>query len=116
MDLLAAAQKDGPGDPLIDDTLRRADDALVLAFGENDALRIESRLVDDPPHDLQPPPETGFEPVPVFVQIDLDPAHAGIHGGRRGGGGDPHHDAGVERLRDQLLAAESEPLAAVAAL
>ena len=79
---LRAADQDRRRQPFLQDDLRGAQHALVLALGVDDALAVRLCRGDDRPHDQAGAQHETVEPVEIGVEIGDGPRrHARFHGG-----------------------------------
>ena len=108
-DFLLVADQDRFGDPFLHQLLGGPEDLFVVAFGEDDALGIALGLVDDHAHDLFGLALGRFEVFDVLGHVfDRLAGNAGLHGGLGNGRGNMQQDARIERLGDDVVAAEDE--------
>ena len=87
------AQKDRARDALLDHDLAGAQDLLVRAFGEDDALGTAAGADAHPPQELALEPEQALEAVAIGLGIDLAARHARGDRGLGDGGRDPQQRA-----------------------
>ena len=110
LDHRRAADQDDLADLLLDDHLRGAQHALLLAVGEGDALPLPARLVDDRLHHEAGAEDEAVELLAVGVEIgDRALGDAGVHRGPRHRRRDPEDQPLVERVGDQVVAPEGRP-------
>ena len=102
--------------PFLDDDLRGAQHALVLALGIDHALRIGLRLREQRLHDEAGAEDEAAEGFRIGLEILERPrGDAAIHRGLRDRRRDAQDQARIERARDQRLRAEGMRLAAIGA-
>ena len=110
-DVLSPGQQDRMRNPLVDEDLRRTQDLVLLALRKDDALRILLGAIDHHPHELEAPRDQMFEAMPILLDGSHrnagDAALLGRLGHRRS---DVEQDAVVERLGNEVVAAELERL------
>ena len=113
-DDLAAAQQDRPGDLVVHQGLRRAQDPLVLALGEHDALGIARGGLEHRAHQVAGAEDEPLQIALIGLEIRDRPAgDAAFDGRARDGGRDLQDQARIERLRNDVVRAEHRRGAAV---
>ncbi len=114
VDPLLAPDQNGVAEPLVDEGHRGADDLLLLALGEDDALGIAPDALEDAVQRARdrvaPRRELGLVGGDVDDRLAGD---AGLHG--RLGDGHRHDvdQARIERHRDDVVAAEARARALI---
>ncbi len=109
-------QQNRIGQSLVDEDLRRADDLLLIAFREDDALRIALGAVVHRMHQSSGPSEELFQAAAVSVEVgNRLLRHAGFCGRARHRNRHVQQHAVIEWLGDQVLAPECEPIGRVCA-
>ena len=113
LDLVPSPEEDRLRHFLLADHGGGAEDAAVLPLRVDDPLGRAAGLVDDRAHDAAGLPEQALEAVAILVEIERLLRHSGFHGGARYGQRLPDQNARIERLGNQVLAAEVEVLVAI---
>ena len=111
---ILAADQDRRAEALVDEGIGGADDLLLLALGEHDALGHAAHALDDALHRAGDRVAARRELRLVGVHVDdRPPRDAGVH--RRLGHRHRHDvdEARIERRRDDVFAAEARPRAAI---
>ncbi len=104
------------GHPFLDEDPGGADDLLLIALGKYDALGITLGLVVDAVHHAASAAEETFQPAAIGVVVrDRLLRHACLGGSTRHRHRHVEQHAVIERLGDEVLAAEGESLAAIGA-
>ena len=109
-----AADEDRRAEPLVDEGIGGADDLLLLALGEDDALGHAPHALEDALHGARDRVAARRQLRLVGVHVDDRPARdAGVH--RRLGDRDRHDmdQARIERRGDDVVAAEARPRAVI---
>ena len=113
-DHVAAAEQDGAGDVVVDQGLRGAQDAFVLAFREDDALGVAAGGFEHRAHQVAGAEDEAFEVALIGLEIgDRPPGDAAFDGGAGDRGGDFQDQARVERFRDDVVGTEHRGGAAI---
>ena len=112
-DGVLAAQQDRPRDAFVHQDLRGLEDPLVVTLGEHQALGPALGAGGQAPDERVALAEALLELLAVRLQVQGAARDAALHGGLGHRGRLPQADARVERLGNEVVAAELQPLAAV---
>ncbi len=116
MNFIFVAEENGDGDPFVNENLRRPQDLFLLPFRKDDPLRLPFGFVDQAAHDLLGAALQRLQRFAVFFHVlDRQPGDAAVHRGLRYGRRYMQQNARIERLRNQVLAAEGDDFVAVGA-
>ena len=115
--LLLAADQDRRAVAVVAEHHGGADRALLLALGEDDALRIGLHLLEQALQEVAGRIEAAREAALVFRHVgDLLLRDAGIHGRLGDGGGDLDDQARIERHRYDVLRSVAQAAAGIGAV
>src|SRR5207253_2310804 len=68
LDVLAVAEENGEADAFVGDNARGANDLWLLSLGEDDALGISHRAIDDAAHDSAGAAESCLELLAIMLE------------------------------------------------
>ena len=99
-DCVEIAEQDGPRDAFIGEDARGAQDAGVVAFGEDDARRILLRARNQAAHHLSLGAKPRLELGAILFDVDDAAGDTRCYGSPRHGGRDPQQHARIEGFGD----------------
>ncbi len=106
--------QDGPGQPVVDQRLHRAQHGFFLALGEHHAPRIVARRVEYRLHQQPGAEYVLVQPLTIGIHVfHRSRGDTGIHRGLGHGRGKLGQEPGIERLRNQVVGSEFHFLAAI---